>query len=141
MEILMRKAEIEDRPRLLEIAKSHPDTNSFLIPWYSGEDVIKNGHIWVAEIDNRVVGFYSARFGKMVDHISLYYIVVSPAYRRHGIGQIMLNHLKSRALESTKHNQIKAKVNRENEAAWNFFMKNGFISGDSHVMLSTRRND
>lgn len=77
----------------------------------------------VAKIDNEIVGF--AGVIDTVDQLEITNIVVRKSYRKHGIGNKLLEVLINMAMESNK-NEIILEVNNKNLAAIKLYEKNGF---------------
>jgi ribosomal protein S18 acetylase RimI-like enzyme len=87
----------------------------------------------VAEADNRVVGFIFGRAGELefglpssVAWIEI--IGVDPAYRRHGVGRVLIDHFTNSA-EDHDIKTIFTLVNSDNKDMAGFFSHVGFIQG------------
>ncbi len=116
----MRDADI---PAVREI-----DRLAFPVPWppsaYPHElHHSPHSHLWVAEIEGRVVGF--AVLWLIIDEAHVATIAVHPDFRRQGIAQRLLAHL----LQAARQRQARVatlEVRASNQAAQNLYRKFGF---------------
>ncbi len=111
-----------DMPEVLEI-----ENQGFEFPW-SEEDFIRclrqrNCIGMVAEFEEQVVGFMIYELHKSRLHVLNF--AVSPAYRRRGVGQAMLNKLISK-LSQQRRSRILLEVRETNLSAQLFFRSAGF---------------
>jgi [ribosomal protein S18]-alanine N-acetyltransferase len=111
-----------DMPEVL-----YTEQNSFEFPW-SEDDFIRclrqrNCIGMVAECEERVVGFMIYELHKSRLHVLNF--AVSPKWRRHGVGQQMLEKLVNK-LSHQRRNRILLEVRETNLAAQLFFKTAGF---------------
>ena len=111
-----------DMPEVL-----HAEQNSFEFPW-SEEDFIRclrqrNCIGMVAECEERVVGFMIYELHKNRLHVLNF--SVSPAWRRRGVGQQMIEKLVNK-LSHQRRNRILLEVRETNLSAQLFFKSMGF---------------
>lgn len=129
----VREARMEDRASCIAIAKMYHDTRTFAAPWFSGqENFLESENCWVLEEADDVAGFYFARFLKRDFYVNLDYIAV--ALPGHGMGQLLLDHLKLRVRRSGSHAVIKTKVGQRSR---NFWIRNSFELDDNRGTWST----
>lgn len=114
----------------------HPDTRAFCTPWFSGPDSCP--HIWVNSSQGVIHGFYSARFKRRDDHVSLYFVAVDEPYRGKGIGSYLIRHLKQRLFASGRHDCILLKCKSSNEGAMRFWLRHDFqaqVTDGTNVLM------
>jgi [ribosomal protein S18]-alanine N-acetyltransferase len=113
-----------DMPEVLDI-----ETGSFEFPW-SEEDFIRclrqrNCIGMVAEYDERVAGFMIYELHK--SRVHLLNLAVHPDFRRHGIGESMVQKLIGK-LSHQRRNRILLEVRETNLSAQLFFRRAGFLA-------------
>lgn len=122
-------------PRILPLTTSRLDEvvaierASFSDPWsremFRSEITLLDGsYARIAEIDGAVAGYLLAIL--VVDEAHLGNLAVHPSHRREGIAQRLLDDL----LETARRTGVKRvtlEVRASNEAARNFYYRNGFI--------------
>ena len=121
----VRQAEYEaDHKLLVKLAKSHPATKDFSNEvMFSSPEHYTKGWIRVIESHGEVVGFTCVRHKVRAAETTLYFIVISPEYRRNGIGSLLLDDLRAQ----TPHKRIVLKCMKDNLEALAFYSKHGFV--------------
>ena len=94
------------------------------------EYMIKNEIIFVAEVEEKIVGYLAGSICKEVSYITetfaeLDNMYINEEYRRFGIGTLLINEFKKYCKEKNIQN-IKVTASAKNSTAIQFYMKNGF---------------
>lgn len=121
--VTIRKMEIGDIPRVLEI-----DRSSFAVPWsertYRYELTRnKSAELYVAELDGGIVGYVGT--WRIIDECHISTLAVDEGHRRRGIARRLLEH----ALEIARARGVRAatlEVRISNEPAIDLYRKYGF---------------
>lgn len=112
----------KDKPRVLEIERQ-----SFDSPWdakdLSGCLAEKNVICMVVEVEGRIIGFFI--FACCKGHIDIYNLAVAPEYRRHGIGRMIVERLKTKLGQQGRH-RLLVTISEWNLAAQIFYRSCGF---------------
>ncbi|MBI3322733.1 MAG: ribosomal protein S18-alanine N-acetyltransferase [Candidatus Omnitrophica bacterium] len=122
MQIHVRWGIRRDMPEVLEI-----EQEAFVNPW-SEDDFTRvlrqrNIRLWVAEKDDKVVGFMIYELHK--HHLHILNFAVGRQFRRTGIGRNMVHKLASK-LSAQRKNRITLEVRESNLKAQKFFRSMGF---------------
>lgn len=94
------------------------------------EDMIKNEMVFVAETEEKVVGYLAGSICEQISYITetfaeLDNMCINEEYRRCGIGTLLINEFKKYCKEINIQN-IKVIASAKNSRAIQFYMKNGF---------------
>ena len=94
------------------------------------EYMIKNEIVFVAEVEEKVVGYLAGSICEQISYITetfaeLDNMCIDEAYRRFGIGTLLMNKFKKYCKENNIQN-IKVTASAKNSRAIQFYMKNGF---------------
>ena len=114
----MRDADV---PAVLLLEK-----DSYEFPWSAGNfiDSIHAGYsAWVYEVGGEIIGHMVMMI--VLDEVHLLNITIAPAWRRQGLGQVLLEH----AMQTAREKHAKAlflEVRPSNGAAINMYEKLGF---------------
>lgn len=124
MNIIVRKMEVEDLDRIMEIEK-----NAFTTPWTRESfilEITKNqlARYIVAEIDDVVVGY--GGIWLILDEGHITNIAVDMNYRKMGIGNSLVEGLICLCME-VNISSMTLEVRESNIAAQNLYKKYGFI--------------
>lgn len=136
MNVSIRQMQKEDIASVQEVAKiSWHDTyedlipidvqNRFLNSAYSNESMVnrlKHSHLFVAEVDEKIVGFANFSPVQKDGNIELGAIYLNPAYQGKGIGTSLL----AKGIEMDGVKKIIVYVEKENEKGMNFYHTKGF---------------
>lgn len=121
--MIIRKASVNDIDDIVRIENEWKD---FYCCWGKNgfiEEFKKDYSItFVAEVEGKIAGFINIW---IIDDVEINSIVVSKLYLRRGIGSCLIN----RAIEEARYRNISRvilEVNKENVAAVNLYLKNGF---------------
>jgi len=95
-DVLIRKAQAKDKNAVNQIAKSHYKELGY-VRTGEIEQAIKRGHLIVAELLGRIVGFQEYRHLKDKPVTTLYHKAVVPEYRRRGIGKKLVQFVRNEA--------------------------------------------
>ena len=141
--ISIRKATIDDLTSIQELnnslfdleVKNFDDTLKRGWPFEKEgkvyfEDMIKNEIVFVAEVEEVVVGYLAGSICEQISYITetfaeLDNMCINEEYRRFGIGTLLINELKKYCKEINIQN-IKVTASAKNSRAIQFYMKNGF---------------
>ncbi|HHZ64093.1 MAG TPA: GNAT family N-acetyltransferase [Flavobacteriales bacterium] len=150
MEIVIRKAEKKDMVDvhclIVELALFENAAEQVAI---SVEDLERDGfegaslfNVLLAENDGEIAGMafyysaYSTWKGKM---LYLDDLVVLEKYRKHGVGQLLIDAIKSEA-NSEHANQVRFHVLNWNETAINFYKKNNVSLDDEWILCKIEKD-
>lgn len=141
--ILIRKANIEDlssiqklNNALFELEFENFD-NTLKVGWPFEKDekeyfeyMINNEIVFVAQIEEKIVGYLTGSICKEVSYITetfaeLDNMCIDDEYRRFGIGTLLMDEFKKYCKEKNIQN-IKVTASAKNSRAIQFYMKNGF---------------
>jgi len=118
----LRPARAQDLKDILEIERL-----SFPSPWstvhFYAELYKDYAHLWVAELDGKVVGYVC--FWIIAGEAHLANIAVHPSFRRKGIGSFLLKTV-LRFLKRRQVDRLLLEVRVSNKAARKFYEKFGF---------------
>ena len=94
------------------------------------EDMIKNEIVFVAEVEEKIVGYLAGSICEPISYITesfaeLDNMCIDDEYRRFGIGTLLINEFKKYSKEKNIQN-IKVTASAKNSRAIQFYMKNGF---------------
>jgi len=94
------------------------------------EDMIKNEIVFVAEVEEVVVGYLAGSICEQISYITetfaeLDNMCINEEHRRFGIGTLLINEFKKYCKEINIQN-IKVTASAKNSRAIQFYMKNGF---------------
>ena len=94
------------------------------------EDMIKNEIVFVAEVEEKIVGYLAGSICEPISYITesfaeLDNMCIDDEYRRFGIGTLLINEFKKYCKEKNIQN-IKVTASAKNSRAIQFYMKNGF---------------
>ena len=94
------------------------------------EDMIKNGIVFVAQIENKIVGYLAGSICEPISYITesfaeLDNMCIDNEYRRFGIGTLLISSFKEYCKEKKIQN-IKVTASAKNSRAIQFYIKNGF---------------
>lgn len=142
MNVSIRQMQKEDIASVQEVAKiSWHDTyedlipidvqNRFLNSAYSNESMfnrLKHSHLFVAEVDEKIVGFANFSPVQKDGKIELGAIYLNPAYQGKGIGTSLL--AKGIKMDGVK--KLIVNVEKENEKGMNFYHAKGFEFVSEH---------
>ena len=141
--IIIRKATIEDLVSIQELNNNlfELEFNNFddtlKVGWpfeKEGkeyfEDMIKNEIVFVAEVEEKIVGYLAGSICEQTSYITetfaeLDNMYIDENYRRYGIGSLLINEFKKYCREKKIQN-IKVTASAKNSRAIQFYMKNGF---------------
>lgn len=130
MDIIIRSATLNDRTAIVELAKTHSDTRSFGMPWYSGNREFRNNTtrivVAVDSTTNEIVGFYEAKYLRTKFEVILRNIIVKEECRGKNIGAKLLDDLVEDT-EQVRRGQIRFKLGVHNKRARKFFLSHGFV--------------
>jgi ribosomal protein S18 acetylase RimI-like enzyme len=93
---IIRKATIDDLQPIYDLVKQHYKELGFVLNSEINE-AIKRGHVIVADLFSKVVGFQEYRHLKYQEQTTLYHKAVSSKYRRYGIGTKLVDFVVSEA--------------------------------------------
>ena len=131
MEVVIRDATVEDSSELLQLSNKLINladwSNRMVMLEQSLQD--PNSTIYVAEVENKIVGFIEERFfPDFVEGSTLSIIqslMVDPKYRKQGIGTKLLQ----KAIEESERRavlEVHVWTEFDNEDARDFYLKHGF---------------
>lgn len=141
--VIIRKATINDLNSIQELNNSLFDLelNNFDDTLKQGwpfekegqdyfEDMIKNEIVFVAEVEEKIVGYLAGSICEQISYITetfaeLDNMCINEEYRRFGIGTLLINEFKKYCKEKNIQN-IKVTASAKNSRAIRFYMKNGF---------------
>lgn len=94
------------------------------------EDMIKNEIVFVAQIEEEIVGYLAGSICEEISYIKetfaeLDNMCIDDEYRRFGIGTLLMDEFKKYCKEKNMQN-IKVTASAKNNRAIQFYMKNGF---------------
>lgn len=94
------------------------------------EDMIKNEIVFVAQIEEKIVGYLAGSICEQINYITetfaeLDNMCIDDEYRRFGIGKLLMDEFKKYCKERNMQN-IKVTASAKNNIAIQFYMKNGF---------------
>lgn len=94
------------------------------------EDMIKNEIVFVAQIEDKIVGYLAGSICEQISYITetfaeLDNMCIDDEYRRFGIGTLLMDKFKKYCKEKNMQN-IKVTASAKNSRAIQFYMKNGF---------------
>jgi len=94
------------------------------------EDMIKNEIVFVAQIEDKIVGYLAGSICEEISYITetfaeLDNMCIDDEYRRFGIGTLLMDEFKKYCKERNMQN-IKVTASAKNSRAIQFYMKNGF---------------
>ena len=94
------------------------------------EDMIKKGIVFVAQIENKIVGYLAGSICEPISYITesfaeLDNMCIDNEYRRFGIGTLLISSFKEYCKEKKIPN-IKVTASAKNSRAIQFYIKNGF---------------
>lgn len=94
------------------------------------EDMIKNEIVFVAQIEEKIVGYLAGSICEEISYITesfaeLDNMCIDDEYRRFGIGTLLMDVFKKYCKEKNMQN-IKVTASAKNSRAIQFYMKNGF---------------
>ncbi len=94
------------------------------------EDMIKNEIVFVAQIEDKIVGYLAGSICEQISYITetfaeLDNMCIYDEYRRFGIGTLLMDEFKKYCKEKNIQN-IKVTASAKNNRAIQFYMKNGF---------------
>ena len=94
------------------------------------EDMIKNEIVFVAQIEDKIVGYLAGSICERISYITesfaeLDNMCIDDEYRRFGIGTLLMDEFKKYCREKNMQN-IKVTASAKNSRAIQFYMKNGF---------------
>lgn len=94
------------------------------------EDMIKNEIVFVAQIEEKIVGYLAGSICEEISYITesfaeLDNMCIDDEYRRFGIGTLLMDEFKKYCREKNMQN-IKVTASAKNNRAIQFYMKNGF---------------
>ena len=94
------------------------------------EDMIKNEIVFVAQIEEKIVGYLAGSICEQISYIKetfaeLDNMCIDDDYRRFGIGTLLMNEFKKYCKEKNMQN-IKVTASAKNDRAIQFYRKNGF---------------
>ena len=94
------------------------------------EDMIKNEIVFVAQIEDKIVGYLAGSICEEISYITesfaeLDNMCIDDEYRRFGIGTLLMDEFKKYCKEKNMQN-IKVTASAKNSRAIQFYMKNGF---------------
>lgn len=122
-ELKIRKASRRDHKRLVELARLSKFTRDFSnTQMFSSDNAYEKGWIRVATLGKDIVAMTCVRHKVREPATVLYFLIVHPTVRGHGIGAVMLEDLESQ----TPHNLIKFNVNHQNPDARRFYARHGY---------------
>lgn len=120
-DIIIRKAEISDVPRIAEIER-----DSIPQPWsekaFADALTQENAVTLVAEIDSEIAGFVTGAY--VIDFADIYSIATASDYRRKGIGEMLI-----KAFADVLPSEVTAvglEVRESNSSAISLYEKCGF---------------
>jgi ribosomal protein S18 acetylase RimI-like enzyme len=132
----------QDHKALVALAKTSKYTKDFSNEvMFSSEAAYAKGWIRLAENeDGEPIGFYCVRHKVRAPVTMLYFIVVHPDCRDHGVGELLMEDLEQQARAQCKVGQayaIHLNVAKDNTGAIRFYERLGFnIIGD-HAIKGT----
>ena len=94
------------------------------------EDMIKNEIVFVAQIEEKIVGYLAGSICESISYITesfaeLDNMCIDDEYRKFGIGTLLMDEFKKYCKEKNMQN-IKVTASAKNSRAIQFYMKNGF---------------
>jgi len=130
-ELKFRAATPADHAELVKLAKTTEYTRDFSNKlMFSSDDAYAKGWIRVATIEGDIVGFTCVRHKSRKPFLEtmLYFVVVDPAHRSQGIGELLLED----AMFHGPHTMMRLNVMKKNARAVSFYKRLGFrIAGVS----------
>jgi ribosomal protein S18 acetylase RimI-like enzyme len=118
----IRRADREDWPAIVDIAKTSPYTKGVTNPRVVAADTIERGEMAVCEVDDEVVGFVAVRHLVRKPYTSLHYVGVHPEWRSKGIGERLV----AWAQRNSPHGTVRLLCEIENKPAHKFYKRLGF---------------
>lgn len=156
MDSIIRAMQLEDIPHVQDVAKVSWNSTyqgiipveiqqSFLASAYSNEMMksrMERSHIFVAEVDGKIIGFANFSPLKVGGEAELGAIYLYPEYQGKGIGSALLN-------EGIKHlggvREIYINVEKDNQIGKSFYLAKGFVivsefdeSFEGHMLKTNR---
>lgn len=126
LRIVIRIAKHSEHKTVCNIAKDSQYTKDFSNMIFSGEDCYKQGRIKVAESVGSILGFSCFRHRTRIRPCNvLYFLGVSKAYQRSGVGSRLL-----RDLYTFSPLGVELKVMKDNEAVVEWYLREGFVEVD-----------
>ena len=94
------------------------------------EDMIKNEIVFVAQIEEKIVGYLAGSICEEISYITESFVeldnmFIDDEYRRFGIGTLLMDEFKKYCKEKNMQN-IKVTASAKNSRAIQFYIKNGF---------------
>ena len=94
------------------------------------EDMIKNEIVFVAQIEDKIVGYLAGSICEQISYIKETFaesdnMCIDDKYRRFGIGTLLIDEFKKYCKEKNMQN-IKVTASAKNSRAIQFYIKNGF---------------
>lgn len=94
------------------------------------EDMIKNEIVFVAQIEEKIVGYLAGSICEEISYITESFVeldnmCIDDEYRRFGIGTLLMDEFKKYCKEKNMQN-IKVTASAKNSRAIQFYIKNGF---------------
>ena len=123
---ILRLAEIDDIPSIMEIEQICFDKDSFSKRQFIYLISQAKGYFCVAEYQQRVGGYFSVLINQRACSLRIYSIAVHPDCRGRKLGQLLMERTIETALEC-KAAKITLEVKESNTPAIKLYMKNGFI--------------
>jgi len=141
--VIIRKADLKDLDKVQELNNKlfELEFNNFDDTLKTGwpfenegkgyfEDMIKNEIVFVAEIENKIVGYLAGSICEQISYITetfaeLDNMCIDDEYRRFGIGTLLMDEFKKYCKEKNMQN-IKVTASAKNRRAIQFYMRNGF---------------
>ena len=123
---ILRLAEIDDIPSIMEIEQICFDKDSFSKRQFVYLISQAKGYFCVAEYQQRVGGYFSVLINQRACSLRIYSIAVHPDYRGRELGQVLMDQTIQTAGEC-KAAKITLEVKVTNTSAIGLYMKNGFI--------------
>ena len=123
---ILRLAEIDDIPSIMEIEQICFDKDSFSKRQFVYLISQAKGYFCVVEYQQRVGGYFSVLINQRACSLRIYSIAVHPDYRGRGLGQVLMDQTIQTAGEC-KAAKITLEVKVTNTSAIGLYMKNGFI--------------
>jgi ribosomal-protein-alanine acetyltransferase len=125
MNLNTRKAEVEDIKSVFEIQEKH-NLGYWSIEDYQNEIDNNDAVFFVAESEDKIIGFILARLITTLKSAEIVNLAVVGKYQKRGIGKLLLTELSS-VLITSNYKKIELEVREQNLKAINFYLKNKFI--------------
>ena len=141
--VIIRKADLKDLDKVQELNNKlfELEFNNFDDTLKTGwpfekegqdyfEDMIKNEIVFVAEVEEKIVGYLAGSICEQISYITetfaeLDNMCIDDEYRRFGIGTLLMDEFKKYCKEKNMQN-IKVTASAKNRRAIQFYMRNGF---------------